>query len=138
MNNTLQLLNTKVEEMSIQLKQTEGYRIASVQMAGLKTWMDSIDKEEFNQLQLPSTDEEELFTLTEWASMAHGGLILPKNTKHALANIVSSTYKMMELSLPKKVSRYNEKGYKLQPVQAYPKRHFVLINMCYSKLVSAS
>jgi hypothetical protein len=89
--------------------------------------MDSIDKEEFNQLQLPSTDREELFTLTEWAAISHNGLILPKPVKHALANIVSSTYKLMELTLPKKVIRCNDKGYKLQPVQA-----------CYSKLVSAS
>jgi hypothetical protein len=37
--------------------------------------------------------------------------------------------------LHSQVVRYNDKGYKLQPVQAYPMRHFPLIRMCFSKLV---
>lgn len=136
MNSTLLLLNTKVEEMSIELKKTSGYRAASVQMEGLREWMESIEQAEFHRLQLPGEVEEELFTLNEWAILAQDGLVLSKSNKHSLANIVSSTYKSMELNLPTKVRRLNEKGYKLPGVQAYPRRHFVLINMCYAKLVS--
>lgn len=138
MNGTLLLLNTKVEEMSIQLKKTEGYRAASVHMSGLRTWLESLEKEEFEQLQLPGDTVEELFTINEWAAIAHNGLVLSTSNKHALANIVSSTYKLMELTMPTKVRRLNQKGYKLPPVQAYPRRHFVLINMCYTKLVSGA
>jgi hypothetical protein len=138
MNSTLLQLNTKVDEMSVQLSQTEGYRSARLSMSGLRTWMESISTEEFNQIALPASAAEDLFTLTEWAEMSQNGVVLSKSNKHALANIVSSTYKLMELELPKKVVRLNEKGYKLPPVQAYPRRHFVLINMCYTKLVSAS
>lgn len=138
MASTLNLLASDVAEMKAELLGTEGYRAARVTLPGLKEWMESLDTHEFKQLQLPTSETEELFTITEWANIAQNGLVLSKSNKHALANLVSATYKTMALEMPQKVTRYNEKGYKLQPVQAYPRRHFILLNMCYSKLVAAS
>lgn len=138
MANTLNLLASDVAEMKAELFKTEGYRAARVTLPGLKEWMENLDTQEFKQLQLPTSETEELFTITEWANIAQNGLVLSKSNKHALANLVSATYKTMALEMPQKVTRYNDKGYKLQPVQAYPRRHFILLNMCYSKLVAAN
>ena len=138
MASTLNLLASDVAEMKAELLGTEGYRAARVTLPGLKEWMESLDTQEFKQLQLPTSEAEELFTITEWANIAQNGLVLSKSNKHALANLVSATYKTMALEMPQKVTRYNDKGYKLQPVQAYPRRHFILLNMCYSKLVAAN
>lgn len=138
MSQTLNVLVADIAQMKAELFNTEGYRSARVELKGLKIWMETIEAEEFKQLQLPSTTEEELFTLNEWAYLAHDEMVLPRSKKHALANIISSTYKLMALEAPKKVVRLNAKGVKLPPVQAYPRRHFVLINMCFTKLVSGS
>jgi hypothetical protein len=136
MSNQLNLVQSEIQDMKVQLIQTEGYRAARVTLPGLREWMESLEVADYERLTLPGTVEEELFTLNEWAIEAQNGLILSKSTKHALANLVSATYKTMTLEMPPKVIRLNEKGYKLPAVQAYPKRHFILLNMCFSKLVS--
>jgi hypothetical protein len=138
MSQTLNLLAADVAGMKAELFRTEGYRAARVTLPGLREWMETLDAESYTQLALPGTAEEELYTLNEWAEKAQNGLVLSRSNKHALANLVSSTYKAMCLSMPNKVIRLNAKGYKLPPVQAYPARHFVLLNMCYSKLVTSN
>jgi hypothetical protein len=137
LSNQLNLMQKDITEMKVQLFQTEGYRAARVTLPGLREWMETLDAEDLKQLALPGSAEEELFTINEWAEEAQNGLVLSKSNKHALANLVSATYKTMALEMPPKVVRLNSKGYKLPAVQAYPKRHFVLLNMCYSKLVAA-
>lgn len=135
MTSTLNLLAFDVSEMKAQLIATEGGRVARVTLPRLKEWMESLDTKEYEQLQLPASKTEPLFTLNEWADKAHNGLILSKSDKHALANMARAAYKTMALEMPQKVIRMGPSGYK-NLVQAYPARHFVLLNMCYSKLVA--
>lgn len=137
MADTLNLLAKDVSEMKAQLTQTEGYRVARITLPGLKEWMESLSVEEYNSLSLPSSEPERLYTLTEWAIEAQGGLVLSKSNKHALANLVSATYKTMVLEMPAKVVRFSDKGYALAPVQAYPKRHFCLLSMCFAKVINS-
>ena len=134
--NQLNLMQKDITDMKVQLFQTEGYRAARVTLPGLREWMENPEVAKYNRIALPGSEEEELFTLNEWATKAQNGLVLSKSNKHALANNVSSVYKAMALEMPPKVVRLDEKGYKKPAVQAYPERHFVLINMVYSRLVA--
>jgi hypothetical protein len=131
----LAIMGQDIKEMKADLASTSGYRAARITLPGLKEWMEALDQTDKEQLALPSRDEELLFTLSEWADLTNQALT--KSQKHALANIISSTYKLMALEMPQKVNRHNEKGYRLAAVQAYPERHFTLIQMCFSKLVSS-
>jgi hypothetical protein len=136
LSSQLNLMQKDITDMKVQLFQTEGYRAARVTLPGLKEWMENLEVAEYNRLALPGSAEEELFTLNEWATKAQNGLVLSKSNKHALANNVSSVYKTMSLEMPPKVVRLDAKGYRKPAVQAYPERHFVLINMVYSRLVA--
>lgn len=129
----LAIMGQDIKEMKADLASTAGYRAARITLPGLKEWMESLKDEDRDQLSIAPSGGEKLFTLTEWADEV--GYCLTKSQKHALANIVSSTYKTMALEMPQKVVRLNEKGHKKMPVQAYPKRHFVLLGMCYTKLI---
>lgn len=131
----LAVMGGDIKAMKADLASTSGYRAARVTLPGLKEWMESLSDRDLNQLALPTNAGEQLFTLVEWASADQDGLVLSKGQKHALANLVSSTYKAMSLEMPEKVSRHNEKGYKLAAVQAYPCRHFALIRMCFSRII---
>lgn len=131
----LAIMGQDIKEMKADLASTSGYRAARITLPGLKEWMESLSKDDKDQLALPGTATESLFTLTEWA--LEEGYVLTKSQKHALANIVSSTYKLMALELPEKVTRLNDKGQKKMPVQAYPARHFVLLRMCFTKLIAS-
>ena len=130
----LAVMGQDIKEMKADLASTSGYRAARITMPGLKEWLESLDDTDKKQLALKPA-EEELFTLTEWADVS--GNVMTKSQKHALANIVSSTYKLMALELPPKVTRLNNTGSKKMPVQAYPERHFVLIGMCWAKLITS-
>lgn len=132
----LNLMASEITEMKVQLIQTEGYRAARVELGGLRAWMEGIEAKEFLEENKKVDEAEPLYTLNEWAEMAHDGLQLSRSNKHALANIASSVYKMMSLEMPSKKQMLNAKGHKLPPVQAYPEKHFVLLNLCYSKLVA--
>jgi len=136
MSQTLNVLAADMAGMKAQLLKTEGYRAARVEFPGLELWMDSIHVADYERLALPGSSEEPLFTLNEWAEKAQNGLVLSKSNKHSLANMVSATYKAMSLKMPPKVVRQNAKGYDLPPVQAYPERHFTLLNMIFSKMVA--
>lgn len=130
----LAIMGQDIKEIKADLASTSGYRAARITLPGLKEWMESLDARDKEQLALVPA-EEQLFTLTEWADVA--GNHMTKSQKHALANIVSSTYKLMALELPPKVTRLNDSGSKKMPVQAYPERHFVLISMCWAKLITS-
>jgi hypothetical protein len=131
----LAVMVSDIKEMKADLASTSGYRAARIEIPGLRLWMESLTEDDKNQLALPSGEEEPLYTLTEWADIDQDGFILSKNQKHALANLVSATYKAMALEMPPKVSRKNAKGYKLAAVQGYPAKHFNLIRMCFTKLI---
>lgn len=132
----LNLMASEITEMKVQLIQTEGYRAARVELGGLREWMEGIEAKEFLEASKKIDEAEPVYTLNEWALMAQDGLILSRSNKHSIANMVSSVYKMMALEMPSKKQLLNTKGHKLPPVQAYPEKHFVLLNMCYSKLVA--
>lgn len=132
----LAVMGSDIKEMKADLASTSGYRAARISLPGLREWMEALDESDRKQLALPPAGGEQLFTLNEWADVDQDGMSLDRKQKHGLANILSSTYKMMALEMPEKVVRYNEKGYKLAPVQAYPERHFVLIRMCFAKLIN--
>lgn len=132
----LAVMGSDIKEMKADLASTSGYRSARITLPGLKEWMESLEELDKQQLALPSFEVTELFTLNEWAESDQNGMILSRHQKHALANIVSSTYKMMALDMPEKVVRRNDKGHKMMPVQAYPKQHFPLIRMCFAKLIN--
>lgn len=132
----LAVMGSDIKEMKADLAGTAGYRAARITLPGLREWMEALDESDRKQLAFPPAGGEQLFTLNEWADVDQDGMILDRKQKHSLANILSSTYKMMALEMPEKVIRYNEKGYKLAPVQAYPERHFVLIRMCFAKLIN--
>jgi hypothetical protein len=132
----LAVMSDDIKTMKADLASTSGYRAARIELPGLREWMESLTDHDRDQLALPAAEGERLFTLVEWAEFDQDGMILAKNQKHSLANLVSATYKTMALDMPQKVVRLNEKGYKLAPVQAYPQRHFTLIRMCFAKLVN--
>jgi hypothetical protein len=132
----LAVMGSDIKEMKADLASTSGYRAARIELPGLREWMEALDHSDKEQFSLPTKDDEPLFTLNEWADVDQNGMVLDRKQKHALANIVSSTYKMMALDMPQKVTRLNDKGQKLPAVQAYPERHFVLIRMCFAKLVN--
>ena len=132
----LNLMASEITEMKVQLIQTEGYRAARVELGGLREWMETIEAKEFLESSKKIDEAEPVYTLNEWALMAQDGLILSRSNKHSIANMVSSVYKMMALEMPPKKQMLNAKGHKLPPVQAYPEKHFVLLNLCYSKLVA--
>jgi len=135
MSNTLNLLASDVAEMKAELFLTEGYRAARVTMPGLKKWMEDLDVEKLRQQQLPG--DEPLYTLNEWAEKDMAGMVLSRSNKHALANLVSSTYKAMALEMPQKVMRRNAKGHKTPEVQAYPERHFSLLRLCFAQMIAS-
>jgi hypothetical protein len=136
----LNLMASEITEMKVQLIQTEGYRAARVELGGLRQWLEGVEQKELKEAEKESlleSEAEPLYTLNEWANMAQDGLVLSRSNKHALANLVSSTYKAMKLEMPPKKQLRNDKGHKLPPVQAYPEKHFTLINMCYANLVAS-
>lgn len=136
----LNLMASEITEMKVQLIQTEGYRAARVELGGLRQWLEGVEQKELKEAEkerLLESEAEPLYTLNEWANMAQDGLVLSRSNKHALANLVSSTYKAMKLEMPPKKQLRNDKGHKLPPVQAYPEKHFTLINMCYANLVAS-
>ena len=124
---TIQQVLGEVQELNSKFAKTEGYRVASVEMVGLKQMMENVPVGS-NILE----GSEVLFTLVEWCE-SYKGVTLSKSLKHSLANSVAAVYKVMKMDLPAK-KRSDKHGCM---VQAYPEKHFFILSQCFSKLMAA-
>jgi hypothetical protein len=131
LNRILDSLTTTNARLTSLEQKTNGYIKASIEMPGLKTWMDTYTQEETSQLTLP---DGELVTLSEYL-WNEKRLKFDKPAMGKFANKVSYVYQTMAEERPDKKRGVTLKGYKTPLTNAYRRRDYPLLDIAFKQTV---
>jgi hypothetical protein len=132
LNQILDVLVTTNARLTSLEQKTNGYTKATIEMPGLKEWMESYGEEVGDeQLALP---DGELFTLAEYLWEVKK-LKFEKPAMSLFANKVSFVYRTMSEARPERKRGVSSKGYQTPMTNAYKRRDFPLLDIAFKQTV---
>ncbi len=126
-------MQTQISDMSTKLDKAQGYFKASVTYSGLEAWLGDETMAD-DMLYLPDSDPS-WYTIEEAINQLFPNITFEKGTRISVGMMVAATWKSMHQSLPTKVVRLDDKGYRRPPVAAYPASFLPLIKNDVIKFV---
>jgi hypothetical protein len=131
LNQILDVLTTTNARLSNLEEQTRGYTRASIEMPGLKDWMDRYAEEDPEQLVLP---DRELFTLSEYL-WTQKQLRFEKPAMSLFSLKVSYVFKTMSEKKPGRKRGQGKNGYQTPLTNAYSRSDFPLLDIAFKQTV---
>jgi hypothetical protein len=129
LNQILDVLTTTNARLTNLENQTKGYTKASVELPGLKDWMDRYAQEDNEQLSLPET---ELFTLSEYLWLQKQ-LRFEKSAMALFSLKVAYVFKTMSERKPKRKRGLGKNGYSTPLTNAYSRADFPLLDIAFKQ-----
>lgn len=131
LNQILDVLTTTNARLTSLEEQTRGYTKASIEMPGLKDWMDRYAEEDLDQLALPDT---EMFTLSEYL-WTQKQLRFEKSAMSLFSLKVSYVFKTMSEKKPGRKRGQGKNGYQTPLTNAYSRADFPLLDIAFKQTV---
>jgi hypothetical protein len=131
-NQVIEMLGDTNQRLKVLEEKTAGYQRVSVEMPGLKEWMESVSIDE--QLALAPEEDEDLYTLAEYLRNEKH-LSFDKAVMSKFSNQVSYVYKTMSLTVPGRKRSQTAQGYNGPPTNAYRKKDFPLLDIAFKQVM---
>lgn len=131
LNQILDVLTTTNARLTSLEQKTAGYIKASIELSGLKEWMEAYAQNDEDTLTLP---DAEIFTLSEYL-WVEKRLKFEKPAMSKFALKVSYVYKTMAETQPFRKRGVSSTGYQTPLTNAYNRRDFPLLDIAFKQTV---